>query len=107
MEKVSEYLRCKTELGIEKSTSIKNLDIAEVTSGIIDPTPPNNGFSISFTEELANSSCKDGLLISDSESGLDLPGYHSPCISLGPCLDKESMMLTLMITSTSLTERIG
>ena len=59
--KVLEYQRCKTELGTEKSTSIKKQDIAEVTSGITDLLPPNNGFSISFTVELENSSSAIGI----------------------------------------------
>ena len=89
MERVLEYQKCKTEHGIEKSISIKNPHMLEVTSGIIDLMPPNNGFSISSMEELENSSFKDGLLISDSESGLDLLGYHSPFISSDLFLDKE------------------
>lgn len=105
MVKVLEYQRCKTELGIEKSTSIKSLDMLEVTSGITDPMPLSNGSSISSTVELLNSSSKDGLLISDSEFGSDFPGYHSLSISLDPSLVKESTITTHTITSISLTER--
>ena len=105
MVKVLEYQRCKTELGIEKSTSIKSLDMLEVISGITDLMPLNNGSSISSTVELENSSFKDILLITDSESGSDSPGCHSLSISLDPFLVKENTITTPMITSTSLIER--
>ena len=69
MEKVLEFLKCKTEHGIERSTSIKNPVMLEVISSIIDLTPLNNGCSTSFMVVQENSSFKDGLLISDAESG--------------------------------------
>ena len=69
MERVLEYQKCKTEHGTEKSTSIKNPVMLEVISSIIDPTPLNNGCSTSSMVVQVNSSYKDGLLISDAESG--------------------------------------
>jgi len=106
MARVLEYQRCKTEPGIEKSTSIKNQDIAEGTSGIIDQTLPSNGFSISYTVELASSSSKDMLWITVSEFGEESPFSHSYSTPLDPSLDKESMITMPMITSTSLTEQL-
>jgi hypothetical protein len=61
MVKVLEFQKCKTELGIEKSTSIKSQDMLEVTFGITDPTPLNNGRSTSSMAELASTLSKDGL----------------------------------------------
>ena len=84
MERVLEYQRCKTELGIEKSISIKNLLMLEVTSGITDPMPLNNGCSTSFTVVPASSSSKDGLLTSVAESGSDLHGFQPPFTLLVP-----------------------
>tara|TARA_B110001450_G_scaffold30896_1_gene26915 strand:+ start:129 stop:338 length:210 start_codon:yes stop_codon:yes gene_type:complete len=69
MERVLEYQKCRTEHGTERSTSIKNPVMLEVISSIIDPTLLNNGLSTSSMVELVNSSSKDGLLISDAESG--------------------------------------
>ena len=51
MEKVLEFQRCKIELGIERSISIKNLLMLEVIFGIIDLMLPSNGYSISFMVE--------------------------------------------------------
>ena len=103
-EKVWESQKCKTELGIEKNTFIKSQDMQEVTSGTIDQMPLNNGYSISYTEALINSSFKDGLLISEWESGLELHGSHSLSTLSDLALDKENMITTLMITSTSQIE---
>ena len=69
MERVLEFQKCKTEHGIERSTSIKNPVMQEVISSIIDLTPLNNGHSTSSMVVLENSSFKDGLLISDAEFG--------------------------------------
>ena len=69
MERVLEFQKCKTEHGIERSTSIKNPVMLEVISSIIDPTPLNNGPSTSSMVVQVNSLFKDGLLISDAESG--------------------------------------
>ena len=69
MERVLEFQKCKTEHGIERSTSIKNPVMLEVISSIIDPTLLNNGLSTSSMVELVNSSSKDGSLISDAGSG--------------------------------------
>ena len=105
MARVLEYQRCKTEPGIEKSTSIKNQDIAEATSGIIDQTLPSNGFSISYTVELASSSSKDMLWTTVSEFGEESPFSHSHSTLLDHSLDKESMITMPTITSTSLTDQ--
>ena len=69
MERGLEFQKLKTEHGTEKNISIKNQAMLEVISSIIDPTPPNNGYSTSFMVEPASSLFKDGLLISDAESG--------------------------------------
>ena len=106
MARVLEYQRCKTEHGIEKSTSIKNQVIAEATSGIIDPTLLSNGFSISFTVELENSSSKDTLWTTVLEFGAESPFSHSLSTLSVPSLDRESMITMPMITSTSLTEQL-
>ena len=71
MVKVLEFQRCKTELGIEKSISIRRQVMLEATFGITDQMPLNNGFSTSSTVVLENSSSKDGLLTSAAESGLE------------------------------------
>ena len=105
MEKVLEFLKCKTEHGIERSTSIRSLVTLEVTSGIIDQMPPNNGSSISLMVVLENSSSKDGLLTSVAESGLEWSGSQLPFTSSVPLSVKESTITTLMITSTSPIER--
>tara|TARA_B110000503_G_C6836750_1_gene285104 strand:+ start:166 stop:375 length:210 start_codon:yes stop_codon:yes gene_type:complete len=69
MAKVLEYQKCKTELGTERNISTKNLLMLEVMFGIIDLMPLSNGFSTSCMVEQVNSSSKDGLLTSVSESG--------------------------------------
>ena len=104
MAKVLEYQKCKTELGIERNISIKNQVMPEVMFGIIDLMPPNNGYSTSSMVVPVNSSSKDGLLTSDSESGWDLHGFHLPFICLDHLLVKENMITMLMITSTSLID---
>ena len=104
MVKVSECQRCKTELGIEKSTSTKNPDIAEATSGITDQTLPSNGSSTSCTVELASSSSRDMLWTTVSESGAELLSSHSLSTFSVHSSDKESMITMPMITSISLTE---
>ena len=65
MEKVLEFQKCKIEHGTEKNISIKNQDMPEVTSGVTDQTPLNNGSSTFCMEVQTNSSYKDGLLISE------------------------------------------
>ena len=69
MERVLEYQKCKTEHGTERNISIKNPVMLEVISSIIDLTQLNNGHSTSSMVEQVNSLSKDGLLISDAESG--------------------------------------
>ena len=76
----------------------------EVTSGTIDQMPLNNGYSISYMEVLINSSFKDGLLISEWESGLESHGFHSLSTLLAHALDKENMITMHTITSISQIE---
>ena len=76
----------------------------EVTSGTIDQMPLNNGSSISYMEVLINSSFKDGLLISEWESGLESHGFHSLSTLLAHALDKENMITMPTITSISQIE---
>ena len=102
--RVLEFQRCKTEHGIERSTSTKSQVTLEDTSGIIDLTLPSNGSSISCTVVPVNSSFKDGLLTSDAEFGFEWSGSQPQSTSSVPWSARESMITTPTITSTSLTE---
>ena len=104
--KVSEYQECNTELGTEKSISIKNQVMLGATFGLIDQTPPNNGYSTSCMVEPANSSSKDGLLTSEWEYGEDSLLSQLPFIWLDHSSDRENMITTLMTTSISLIEEM-
>ena len=104
MVKVWEYQKCRIELGTERNISIKNQVMLEVMFGIIDLMLPNNGFSTSSMVVLENSSSKDGLLTSVSESGLDSHGFHSPSTCSDLLLARENTITMPMTTSTSQIE---
>ena len=101
MEKVLECPRCRTEPGTERSTSIRNPVMLEVTFGTTDQTLLSNGFSISCMVAPVNSSCRDTLSTMDAESGSDWPSSPLPSTSSDHASVRESTITTLTIISTS------
>ena len=104
MEKGLECQKCRTELGIERSISIKSQHMLEVTSGTIDPTPPSNGCSTSCTEVLASFLSKDTWSIMDARSGSEWLSSLALFTSLDHALDRENMTTMRTTISTSQTE---